>query len=320
MHLGQHVLDAVGGEQRTRAAIQVDLLGLRRHQHAHEVARFLEALDALDLDAVEVLVEHVAHGAADQVLLLVDHRRGVRRQGGLADRLPQAQQVLVVALDLGLSAFGARRADDQAHAVRHVQRGDGRLQPAAVGGVGDLAAYAAALARVGHQDAVAAGQRQPSGQGRALGPALVLDDLHQQDLATLDDILDFVAAHQATLQALFFGQGGFGIDLVVGRFAAQVVLVLIVVRLGHDGFAVGDRDLIVVGVDLVEGQEAVAVAAVFDEGGLQAGLYAGDLGEVDIAPKLASGAGFEIEFLNLPAVHDGDPGLLRVGRIDKHGL
>src|SRR4051812_33522415 len=32
---------------------------------------------------------------------------------------------------------------------------------------------------------------------------------------------------------------------------------------------VGDRDLVVVGVDFAEGKEAVAVAAIFDEGGLQ---------------------------------------------------
>ena len=126
--------------------------------------------------------------------------------------------------------------------------------------------------------------------------------------------------HQATLQTLLVGQGGVGIDVVAGRFAIQIVLVLVVVRLGHDGFAVGDGDLVIVRVDFVEGQEAVAIAAVFDEGGLKAGLYAGDLGEVDVAAKLALRTGFEIEFLNLASVHDGDPGFLRVGRVDQHCL
>ena len=32
---------------------------------------------------------------------------------------------------------------------------------------------------------------------------------------------------------------------------------------------VGDRDLVIVGMDFAEGQEAVAVATVFDEGCLQ---------------------------------------------------
>src|SRR5690606_3305998 len=176
-------------------------------------------------------------------------------------------------------------------------------------GVGDLAADAAALAGVRHQHAVAAGQRQPGGQGRALGAALVLDDLHEQDLAALDDVLDLVAAHQAALQAFLVGQLAVGIGVV--GFTAQIVFVRVVVRFGHDGFAVGDGDLIVIRVDFVEGQEAVAIAAVFDEGGLQAGLYAGDLGEIDVAAKLAPRAGFEIEFLNLAAVYDRDARFFR---------
>ncbi len=32
---------------------------------------------------------------------------------------------------------------------------------------------------------------------------------------------------------------------------------------------VGDRDLVVIGMDFAEGEEAVAVAAIFDEGGLE---------------------------------------------------
>src|SRR6185437_14066007 len=46
---------------------------------------------------------------------------------------------------------------------------------------------------------------------------------------------------------------------------------------------VGDRDLVVVGMNFAEGEETMAVAAVFDEGGLERGLYPRDLGEVDIA-------------------------------------
>jgi hypothetical protein len=33
--------------------------------------------------------------------------------------------------------------------------------------------------------------------------------------------------------------------------------------------AIGDRNLIIIGVDFAEGQKAVTVAAIFDEGGLQ---------------------------------------------------
>ena len=262
----------------------------------------------------------VSHGAADEVLFFVDQRRGVGGKRGLADRLPETQQIFVVALDLGLGALGAGCADDQPHAARHVQSGCSSLQTLAIAGLGDLAGDATALARVGHQNAVAAGQRQPSGQGRALAAALVLDDLDQQNLAALDDVLDLVAAHQATLQTFLFGHPAFGIAVVGVTGVLVVVIVLGRMGLGHDRVAVGGRDLVVVGVDFVEGQEAVAVAAVLDEGGLKAGLYAGDLGEVDIAAKLAFGFRLEVEFLNLAAVHDSDAGFFRVRCIDKHRL
>ena len=98
---------------------------------------------------------------------------------------------------------------------------------------------------------------------------------------------------------------------------------LVVVLLGlfaHQRFAVGVGDLVVVGMDFVEGQEAVAVAAVFDERGLQAGLYPGDLGEIDVAAELLLGAAFEIELFNPGSVHDHHPRFFRVGGVDQHFL
>src|SRR6185312_10107460 len=68
--------------------------------------------------------------------------------------------------------------------------------------MGDLAGNAAATAGVGHQHAVAAGQRQVGGERRALVAALFLDDLNQQDLPALDDFLDLVAAQRARTAAL----------------------------------------------------------------------------------------------------------------------
>jgi hypothetical protein len=81
---------------------------------------------------------------------------------------------------------------------------------------------------------------------------------------------------------------------------------------------VGDRDLIIVGVDFAEGQEAVAVAAVFDEGRLQRRLYPRDLGEIDVAAQLLALGGFKIKFFDAIAAHHNDPGLFRVGGIDQH--
>ena len=81
---------------------------------------------------------------------------------------------------------------------------------------------------------------------------------------------------------------------------------------------VGDRDLVIVGMDFAEGQKAVAVAAIFDEGGLQRRLYARDLGEVDIAAQLLALGGLEIKFFDAIAADHDDPGLFRVGGIDQH--
>ena len=56
---------------------------------------------------------------------------------------------------------------------------------------------AAAAGGVRHQHGVAAGERQVGRERRALVAALLLDDLHQDHLAALDDLLDLVAARAA---------------------------------------------------------------------------------------------------------------------------
>ena len=81
---------------------------------------------------------------------------------------------------------------------------------------------------------------------------------------------------------------------------------------------VGDRDLIIVGMNFAEGQEAVAVAAIFDECRLQRRFDARDLGEIDIAAQLFALRGFEIKLLDAIAADHDDPGLFRVGGIDQH--
>jgi hypothetical protein len=81
---------------------------------------------------------------------------------------------------------------------------------------------------------------------------------------------------------------------------------------------VGDRDLVIVGMDFAEGQEAVPVAAILDEGGLQRRLYAGHLGEVDIAAQLLALGGLEVKLFDAIAADHNDPGLFRVGGVDQH--
>ncbi len=81
---------------------------------------------------------------------------------------------------------------------------------------------------------------------------------------------------------------------------------------------VGDRDLIIVGMDFAEGEEAVAVAAIIDERRLQRRFDARDFGEIDVAAKLFTLRRLEVEFLDTVAAQDNHPGFLRMGRVDEH--
>src|SRR5882757_983438 len=84
------------------------------------------------------------------------------------------------------------------------------------------------------------------------------------------------------------------------------------------GLTVGNRNLVIVGMDFAEGEEAVAVATIFDEGRLQRRLYPRNLGEVDIAAQLFALGSLEIKFFDAIAADHDNPGLFRVGSIDQH--
>ena len=462
-HGVQLPLDLEAGEQRLGLGVLDDVLLVARHQHAHERARFLVGAVACHRDVVDLLGVEVADRALDEIAFLVDDRRRGRAQRQVANALPQPEQVLEVALDLRLAARSASRADDKAHAGRHLELGHDLAQPFPVGGIGDLAADAAAARGVGHQHRVAAGEREVSRQRGALVAALLLDHLHEDDLAALDDFLNLVDApvaartvrdflfriggtyrlHVADVlglghldDALVFdeamgrrsiarlgcvrlmlvigrglglwrlcrlgchddgltddrlGRGSFryrlmgGIEIgaavdggrirlgrlrarfgiyrrdsrlrarvdrvvmaarpAIGAMAAVVAILAVLLVmvflaalgksvvglllglglcfLGLGLFAqqrlpVGDGNLVVVGMDFVEGEEAVAVSAVVDERRLQGRLDAGDLGQIDVAAQKLARGRLPIEFLNAPVAQHHDPGFLRVRSVDKH--
>ena len=440
-HGVEMVLDLVVREQLLRrVAPEVHLVGVRRHQRAHELARALPAGLAVDHDLLDVACVDVADGALDQARLLVHQTGRGGGQGGLADVVPGAQQVLAVALDLGLRPLRAGGAHDHRHAARDAELGGDLLQAAAVGGRGDLARHAAAAQRVRHQHGEAPGERDVGGQRRTLVAALLLDDLDQQDLPAAHHLLDLVLAqeargaslrvavvgvlaadglrcrlvrgHRVGLEAGSVGVGhvpvqapggigagsaadvwllvegrsrigavGVGLDVelalhrlgrdfqcrtsgrrqvvidrhrgagggqgrrvgrlglvcrallgpaLVGPGVVVTVLVLaigaslvgtgLLLLEGQQPLPVRDRDLVVVGVDLAEGQEAVTVAAIFDEGGLQARFDPDDLGEVDVALELLLGRRLDVVVVEPVTVQHDDAGLFRVGRVDQHAL
>ena len=184
-----------------------------------------------DLDFVDFLVVEVAQRALDQRAFLVDQGRGLRLQGHVADGFPHADQIFEVALDLRLGARGAGGAQDDAHALGHVEILHHFLQPRTVLRRGDLAADAAAARGVGHQHGVAAGQRQIGRQRRALVAALFLDDLHQHHLTALDDFLDLVLAARTEGALRHFFQHVVAADGFDDFLFGVVVVFLIVVVL-----------------------------------------------------------------------------------------
>ena len=231
-HRVELALDAHPREQRLAVAILLHRPHVRGHQHLHEVAGFLIAGFAGDLDFVDFLVVEIAQRPLDQRSLLVDEGRGLRLQGHVAHGFPHPDQIFEVALDFRLGARGARGAQDDAHALGHVEILHHFLQPRAVLRRGDLAADAAAARGVGHQHGVAAGQRQIGGQRRALVAALFLDDLHQHHLAALDDFLDLVLAArtEGALRHLFHdvvAADGFD-DFLFGVVAFVLIVVMLV--------------------------------------------------------------------------------------------
>jgi hypothetical protein len=131
----------------------------------------------------------------------------------------------------------------------------------------------------------------------------VLDDLALDPFATAAAARIAVARTAMAAGAIF----AFFLGLAMGAL----------VRLDQ-GLTIGDRNLIIVRVNFAEGEEAVTVAAIFNEGGLEGWFYARDLGEVDIAAQLFALGGLEIKLFDSIAADHNDPGLFRVGGVDQH--
>ena len=129
-HRVQLGLDMHALEQRHAVLVLVDMLGMAGHQHAHEVLGVAVALFAFHHDVLHVLVVEVADDALDQVAFLIDAGRRVGRQRLFPDRVPQAQQIVIVAPDLELGAVLAGGADDQAHAFGQFQPLGGAISAA----------------------------------------------------------------------------------------------------------------------------------------------------------------------------------------------
>ncbi len=157
-------------KDRHRLAMDLHVLRMARHEHAHEILGLAIGVVAGDDDLLHVAAIEIAHRALDERAFLINEGRRGGAQRQFAHALPQPQQIFEVALDLGLGARRAGRAQDDAHALRHFEVVDDLLEALAIGAVGDLARDAAAARGVGHQHGITAGERKIGGERAPLLP------------------------------------------------------------------------------------------------------------------------------------------------------
>jgi hypothetical protein len=167
----------------------------------------------------------------------------------------------------------------------------------------------------------------------------VVEDLIASDEVLVRTLVSILARFLARFLALRLGAVPLVVPVPLATAAAIAVPVpvavlvaitaaarLVIVGLGfldilaHQGFAVGDRDAVIIGMDFAEGEEAMAVAAIFHEGSLQRGFDPGYLGEIDIAFERVPAGDFDVEFFKPAAVHHRDAGFFRVGGVDQHNF
>ena len=110
------------------------------------------------------------------------------------------------------------------------------------------------------------------------------------------------------------------VGLIVVPFGGQAVLRHQAGLFGGQLFPVGRGNLEVIGVDLAEGQEAVAVAAVIDERRLQRRLHPDHLGQIDIALELGLQGEFDVEFLKVTSIGDHHAGFFPLAGVDQHAF
>ena len=228
-------------------------------------------------DLFDVIGEVVAHGANHHARLAMHEPGLARRAVGRLHVAPDANQLLVVALQLFFGSALTGGAHDDAHGVGHIELLDERLELTAGALVVDLAADAAAAAE-GHQHHEAPRQGEIGGERRALVADLFFVGLHHHLGAHAEHVLNAGAA------------------LALKR--ARVVAL----------------------VDVVEGDEAVALGAVVDERGLQAGLNAHHAGFVNVAADLLVACVGDVEIFKHAVFNNRDADFTRLCRVDQHLL
>ena len=188
------MLDLEAREQRDLVLVELELLERLRRDLLHELLHALVDLGVVHEDLADVRAQVIADRAHDEVRFLVDQERRRALGRGLADRIPQRDQVIAVPLELFRRAADARGAGDDRVVLGQLQLGQGLAQFRAFLAL-DASGDASATGVVRHEHEVAAGEADEGGKRRALGAALLLVHLDDELLALPDDVLDAHLAH-----------------------------------------------------------------------------------------------------------------------------
>src|SRR5690606_22665003 len=183
------VFDLEAGEQGDVVAVQLHAMNVVRHDHAHEGGGLLEDIVRVDQDLANLRRVVVADRADDQAGFEINENRRLVLFSGAVDGTPKLQKIGQVPLQLFYAATDTRGAGDDAHALRDIELVHGLAQFLAVFAF-HSARYTTAPGIVGHQNQVAAGERDEGREGGALVPALFLLDLNDQFLAFVKRVLD----------------------------------------------------------------------------------------------------------------------------------
>ena len=308
----------------------------------------LGRLGRVDVDGRQCfgLVDHdgaarrQAHGAFERILDLGfdlearEQRRGVLVQLELAqvvrhdllDEIARVlEQVFVIDEDLAdvIAQVVAQRADDELGFLVDQERTGARG-----GGFGDRLPQLQQVVQVPLQFfRVAAHAGRADDQAHVVGAVEVVHDLLEVGpVLALDAARDAagtrVVRHQHHVAA---GQGderGQGCALVAAFFLLDLDddFLAFLDQLADAGAVVIDARGEVFAGHFLQGEEAVALAAVFDEAGFQRGLDPGDAALVDVGLLLFLGRNFDIEVEQVLAVHDGHTQLFTLSRVDQHAF
>ena len=281
------VLDAVQVEDRTRAAVVLDLLRQFRHVLRGEVAQALAGLARVDLDLLHVAADQVAHRAQRQAEVLVHAAADLRRGGIVLDQLPRAPEVGdVLGQCVRRLSFRIGAHDVAVRVARRREFAHQRLQPRAFVLVLD-AGGDADHPRTRQQHQVARGNADLGGQPRALAADRVLDHLH----------------HDLGAVAQQFGDRD--LHLHRRRGGGRV--------LAFAGVELGAAE------DVVGVQEGGALQADVDERRLHARHHPLHLALVDVADHPALAAALDVQLLQHAVLDHRDAGFAR-GHVDQQLL